>query len=201
MKKLRVFIDMKQEENYLNKMAEQGWAVVDYSLWHVYTFEKISPKPLNYRIDFQTFKKKKDYIDYLTLFEDSGWQPISSRKNSGFHFFLPQKNTSQNSEIFSDTISSNERYKRLYNHATFWGILTIFYLFLLQPSFKNIASWYLAPTIWTFKGLQLFGMIFMQTFFVLLQLLPMIFFLVLTIYYVMIGTQSKKLFQKNNTEL
>ncbi len=107
------------------------------------------------------FKKKGDYTDYLTLFEDSQ--------------------------------SSRERYKRLYNQATIWLALMIVYFILLQPSFENISSWYLAPTIWEYSGLQLVGMIVMQTFFVLIQLFPMLFFMASAIIYALIGTKAKKL--------
>ncbi|MFS7398401.1 DUF2812 domain-containing protein [Carnobacterium maltaromaticum] len=193
MKKFKLFIDMKKEEQYLKEMAEKGWGLVKYSAYNRYTFEKIQPESLSYRIDYQMFKKKGDYTDYLTLFEDSGWKHISGSQSSGFHFFLPENDNNQELDIFSDSQSSRERYKRLYNQATLWVALMIVYFILLQPSFENISSWYLAPTIWEYSGLQLVGMIVMQTFFVLIQLLPMLFFMASAIIYALIGTKAKKL--------
>lgn len=193
MKKFKLFIDMKKEEQYLKEMAEKGWGLVKYSAYNRYTFEKIHPESLSYRIDYQMFKKKGDYTDYLTLFEDSGWKHISGSQSSGFHFFLPENDNNQDLDIFSDSQSSRERYKRLYNQATIWLALMIVYFILLQPSFENISSWYLAPTIWEYSGLQLVGMIVMQTFFVLIQLLPMLFFMASAIIYALIGTKAKKL--------
>ncbi|MEG0705118.1 MAG: DUF2812 domain-containing protein [Carnobacterium sp.] len=193
MKKFKLFIDMKKEEQYLKEMAEKGWGLVKYSAYNRYTFEKIHPESLSYRIDYQMFKKKGDYTDYLTLFEDSGWKHISGSQSSGFHFFLPENDNNQDLDIFSDSQSSRARYKRLYNQATIWLALMIVYFILLQPSFENISSWYLAPTIWEYSGLQLVGMIVMQTFFVLIQLLPMLFFMASAIIYALIGTKAKKL--------
>ncbi|MFS7004651.1 DUF2812 domain-containing protein [Carnobacterium maltaromaticum] len=193
MKKFKLFIDMKKEEQYLKEMAEKGWGLVKYSAYNRYTFEKIHPESLSYRIDYQMFKKKGDYTDYLTLFEDSGWKHISGNQSSGFHFFLPENDNNQDLDIFSDSQSSRARYKRLYNQATLWVALMIVYFILLQPSFENISSWYLAPTIWEYSGLQLVGMIVMQTFFVLIQLLPMLIFMSGAVIYALIGTKAKKL--------
>lgn len=193
MKKFKLFIDMKKEEQYLKEMAEKGWGLVKYSAYNRYTFEKIHPESLSYRIDYQMFKKKGDYTDYLTLFEDSGWKHISGSQSSGFHFFLPENDNNQDLDIFSDNQSSRARYKRLYNQATIWLALMVVYFILLQPSFENISSWYLAPTIWEYSGLQLVGMIVMQTFFVLIQLFPMLFFMASAIIYALIGTKAKKL--------
>lgn len=199
MKKLKLFIDIKKEEQYLKEMAEQGWALVKYNVWGIYTFEKIAPKTLNYRIDYQTFKKKADYIAYLTLFEDSGWQHISGTKSSGFQFFVPLNSNNQDLDIFSDASSSNERYKRLYDQAILWATLMILYFFLLHPSFENISSWYLTSSIWAYTGFQLFGMILVQTFFLSLQIMPMMFFMFGAVYFTIMGTKTKKLIKKYET--
>lgn len=199
MKKLRIFTDIKKEEKYLNKMAEKGWCLSNYSLWNVYTFDKTTPAPLNYRIDYQTFKKKADYLAYLTLFEDSGWQHISGTRWSGFQFFLPTNYKNQEFDIFSDVNSSNDRYKRLYNHAVMWGLLMLIYFLMLHPSFENISSWYLTPSIWEYSGLQLIGMIIMETFFLIIMIMPMMFFLLSTVYFTITGTKTKKHIKKYET--
>lgn len=199
MKKLRIFTDIKKEEKYLKKMAEKGWCLSNYSLWNVYTFDKTTPAPLNYRIDYQTFKKKADYLAYLTLFEDSGWQHISGTRWSGFQFFLPTNYKNQEFDIFSDVSSSNDRYKRLYNHAVMWGLLMLIYFLMLHPSFENISSWYLTPSIWEYSGLQLIGMIIMETFFLIIMIMPMMFFLLSTVYFTITGTKTKKHIKKYET--
>lgn len=193
MKKFRTIIDMKKEEHYLKEMAEQGWGLVNYNSWNRYTFDSIAPETRNYRIDYQTFKTKADYIAYLTLFEDSGWQHVSGSQRSGIHIFLPVANIKPDSDIFSDEPSRNARYKRLYKQALATGILGIIYVMILQPSYKGIFSWYLAPTIWDYKGLQLVGMVVMETFFLILPLIPLFYLMISAVYYTVVGTQAKKL--------
>lgn len=129
MKKFSLFVDMEKEEQYLNEMAKQGWHLDKYSVFNVYTFVKEAPQVSNYKIDYQLFRKKSDYINFLTLFADSGWRHISGSQNSDYQFFLPDSSQNQSAEIFSDGNSSNQRYKRLYRQAVTWGTLMFFYFF------------------------------------------------------------------------
>lgn len=192
MKKIRFIIDFKKEEDYLRDMAKQGWEMVHYNFCKMYTFEKIRPEARNYRIDYQTFKKKADYMAYLTLFEDSGWQHVSGNRGSGVHFFLAKNGMDLDSDIFSDDSSRNERHKRLYSQAMVMGVLTMIYLLILQPSFKGITSWYLTPSIWDYSGPQLVGMVIMQTFFLVLPFIPLLFLAISALYNLMVGTKVKR---------
>ena len=139
-----------------------------------------------------------DYIEDLLKDPEIERRAVEYFKNSDFEacitgsYFL-DRFENQDLDIFSDSQSSRARYKRLYNQATLWVALMIVYFILLQPSFENISSWYLAPTIWEYSGLQLVGMIVMQTFFVLIQLLPMLIFMSGAVIYALIGTKAKKL--------
>ncbi|MBP2099573.1 DUF2812 domain-containing protein [Enterococcus rivorum] len=195
MKKFRVFVDMEKEENYLKEMSEKGWRLAKYNSWNIYTFEKSTPTSSNYKIDYQTFRNKTSYVDYLTLFEDSGWSHISGSQNSGFHFFLPKNN--QNLNIFSDIKSSNERYKRLYQQATFYSVLFIINLFILKLNFSDIPSWYLASPAWEQSGLQIIGQVLVKTFFVVLRVAPPLFLLLCSLYYIKIGTRAKKILKND----
>lgn len=109
MKKFRLFIDYEKEEKWLNAMATKGWALK--SALFTYTFRKTPPEDTAIRVDFRIFKHKKDYADYIALFEDSGWQHIAGYKSIGIHYF--KKNREQaNEDIFSDAASKASRYKR-----------------------------------------------------------------------------------------
>jgi len=197
MKKFRVFIDMEKEEQYLKSMSENGWGLVSYNSFNFYTFEKIDQQSLNYRIDYQLFKNKADFNTYLTLFEDSGWRHISGNKSSGFHFFLPKEHVSQEQTIFSDSTSSNERYKHLYTQSALLSTLMIFYLILLKPSFNDLPRWYLTPMTWEHSGLQLLGIILVETFFVFIRIIPFLFILIYASYYAIVGTKAKRFLKKN----
>lgn len=54
---------MEREEQYLKKLAEQGWGLVKYSSLNFYTFKKIPPQTLNYKIDYRVFKNRVTYND------------------------------------------------------------------------------------------------------------------------------------------
>jgi len=44
---------------------------------------------LNYKIDYRIFKDKKEFDNYIALFEDAGWKHVYGTKNSGNQYFLP----------------------------------------------------------------------------------------------------------------
>ncbi|MBO0447257.1 DUF2812 domain-containing protein, partial [Enterococcus ureilyticus] len=68
---------------------------------NLYTFEKTIPKNLNYRIDYQTFEKKSDYLTYLTFFEDSGWYRVNGNCWNDSYGNLLLNNTDAANVIFS----------------------------------------------------------------------------------------------------
>lgn len=195
--KFRVFVDMKKEEQYLNEMAAKGWGLVKYNMFSVYTFKKITPETRNYRIDYQTFKRNADFIDYVTLFEDSGWQHVSGTKNSGVQFFLPKDSDMQAEDIFSDATSSKRRYKRMYEQAMFWVTLMVVYFVIFKDSLASLPNWYLAPSLFAqYSGMQLFAMIIMETLFAIIQILPMGIFVGIMIYYAVVSVKLKKLMKE-----
>lgn len=194
MKKFRTIIDMNKEEQFLNDMARKGWSLAKYSSFNIYTFKRTEPCNSNYRIDFREFKNKADYLSYQTLFEDSGWIKVSGNQYSGYQFFLPGKGD-QDADIFSDSITREARYKRLYAYAMRWAFLVVLYIMLISPSLKSIPSWYLAPSLWVYSELQLIGMITMETFFLIIQLAPILFMSSLVVYYAFIGYRAKRISQ------
>jgi len=109
MKKLRLFPDYEKEEKWLHTMAQKGWALK--SVLFTYTFQNTAPEDTAIRVDFRLFKHKKDYLDYIALFEDSGWQHIAGYKSTGIHYFKKTREQA-NENIFSDAASKAGRYKR-----------------------------------------------------------------------------------------
>ena len=122
MKKLRLFIDYEKEEKWLHTMAQKGWTLK--SVLFTYTFRKTAPEDTSIRVDFRLFKHKKDYTDYITLFEDSGWQHIAGYKSIGIHYFKKTREQA-NENIFSDAASKAGRYKRA---SEMWLMFFICYI-------------------------------------------------------------------------
>ncbi|HFI0695571.1 TPA: DUF2812 domain-containing protein [Streptococcus suis] len=66
--------------------------------------KKCSRPPHPVRLDFHEHIAKGEYSNYLSLFEDCGWQPIQGSRRCGIHYFQ-QTIEASSTEIFSDTES------------------------------------------------------------------------------------------------
>lgn len=121
MKKFRVFVDISEEEKYLNEMANKGYFLKKYSSLGRYHFIESKPEDLHYRVDYRVFKKKDDFDDYVSLFEDAGWMHVYGTYQSGSQYFLPNSSDSTE-DIFSDIESKAGRYLRFIQAARLCSI-------------------------------------------------------------------------------
>lgn len=110
MREFKYFIDFDKEEKWLEELAKQGYHLEDVSFG--YKFRLANSKDTKIKIDYRRFKKQEDFIDYCTLFEDSGWKHIAGKKRSGTQYFKKVDEESAD-DIFSDNISRVGKYKRL----------------------------------------------------------------------------------------
>lgn len=193
--KFKLFIDMEQEEEYLNAMSKKGYMLIKYNSLGFYSFAKGTPQDLHYKIDYRVFKSKRDFENYIMLFQDAGWIHIFGTKNSGGQFFLPGKGNN-NHEIFSDIESSVARYKRFINQCLLWFCVFLLYSisFLVMNDFSNLG--YLTPGLWDRTGISFWlGFIF-ETPFVLFRILPIIIIMTLTIIYGYMAVKAKLIYKK-----
>ena len=103
--------DYEKEEQFLSKMAAQGWRFVDTNGFR-YTFERCEPEQVVYRIDFSGLDlNERD--DYYAMFRDFGWEYLQDF--NGFSYFRKNgKGVSEEElEIFSDNSSRIEMMKRV----------------------------------------------------------------------------------------
>lgn len=70
MKKIKFFLDFEKEEKWLRKMEQNGYLFEKKSLF--YYFTKTNPSNGVIKIDYRRFKNYKDFMDYISMFEDSG---------------------------------------------------------------------------------------------------------------------------------
>lgn len=110
MRKWKCFIDFKKEEKWLEEMAKQGYHLKSVSFG--YTFRVAIPEDEKIKMDYRMFKRRRDFIDYCTLFEDSGWEHIAGSWWTGNQYFKRMDKDSGD-DIFSDTTSRAGKYKRL----------------------------------------------------------------------------------------
>lgn len=156
MKKFKFFFNLDKEEKWLNEMAQQGLVISGKNF--KYEFDQVDSKEKLIKIDYRTFKSKKDLEDYILLFEDSGWQHLVGNKNSGKQYFM-KKDAHADGDIFSDQLSKAERYKRMANG---WLSLAVIYVpiaivffqtnIIDFKAFLNPRSFYLTPGLWEMTG-------------------------------------------------
>ena len=103
------FYSFEQEEQWLNELADLGWRLIKFDdgvTDFAYTFE-LDPtvKGMHYKIDYRMLKNKEEYEDYVTLFEEAGWQLVPIKWNNNKFIFL----SAEAKDIYSDGTSLIER--------------------------------------------------------------------------------------------
>ena len=156
MTKFKMFADFDREEQFLNDMAKKGFRLVKHNCSSpMYKFKSAKPADLNYRIDYRVFKKKREYKDYLALFNESGWDHICGSFSSGTQYFLPAEHGAQTEDIFSDVNSKADRFKRYAANSLSAFCLSLIYIFNIQMcgnivdwSFIKLSTWIRTPELW-----------------------------------------------------
>lgn len=101
--------DDDKEEKWLEKMAARGWhlqRVVPF----FYSFTIDVPEKVVYRLDYKMVLDK-DYADYLTIFNDSGWELVTVMAN--WHYYRLSPLNEKIPEIYNSNLAKAEKYRRL----------------------------------------------------------------------------------------
>ncbi|CAJ1177014.1 hypothetical protein FD33_GL000929 [Companilactobacillus paralimentarius DSM 13238 = JCM 10415] len=196
MRKFKLFLSLRAEEKWINLVQETGYRLVKVNPFlHIYTFEKLNSEtdfsPYT-RIDFHDENMSTSkYLDYVTMFSDSGWKLVYGSRHGGAQYFQ-QKNAQSPRDIFSDLESKNLPRKRFINFALTYVILlfTDFFVFIQAGYFNwnnlfNLRSWYLTPGLWNMKGNVFWRAFLFETPFALLRSVFFLFFLIMGIYYIL----------------
>lgn len=198
MKKFRVFINFDKEEQWLSQMAAQGYELTKVSFG--YTFRKAAPASEQIRIDYRNFKNQQDFVDYITLFEDSGWKHIAGTKNSGVQYFK-QIGSHSSSEIFSDHLSKAGRYKQASN---MWLTLAVVFFPILIANNQPLFDWsvilhpkqfYLTPGLWEMTGAKFWRAFLFETPFAIFRGYTWLFILICILTYAWFAYKSWRLYK------
>lgn len=196
MKKFKIFLSLKKEEEWINSIQEEGYKLVSVSsVMPMYTFEKLANKEMfipYVRLDFREKSMKKiDYDDYVTLFSDSGWKLIKGSRFGGAQYFQ-QTSPDVTRGIFSDKDSQESMKKRYVKFGYSYGFLFLSYSYIFyggqsgnMSNLLNFKSWYLTPNLWSLNGYKFWFAFLFETPFALFRVLPSFFFLFLGIYYLL----------------
>jgi hypothetical protein len=171
MKRFKFFLNYEKEEQWLSSMAAQGCHLKKVGFG--YNFDNAPPEQAVIRIDYRPFKTDRDYMDYCSLFEDSGWRHIAGTKCSGAQYFKKISGDS-NENIFSDAVSRAGRYKRVSN---MWLSLFLVYFCVSIPGLQGFTSFdfldlktlYLTPGLWQMSGSDFWRHFLFETPFALMR--------------------------------
>jgi hypothetical protein len=100
----------EKEENWLIEMSKQGWHL-DNTGFLTYVFRKGESKDIIYRLDFKIIRSGT-IDDYITLFEDSGWEFVS-KMGPWWYYFRTEAKKGESQELYSDNTSKIRMYNSL----------------------------------------------------------------------------------------
>ena len=124
----------EKEQAWLEQMAAHGW-ILDEINFILYTFGKAEPQHMQYCLDYQEMKQS-DLQEYLGLFADAGWK-YKGRLNNWFYFASKGPETR---EIYTDTHSKVEKYKRVLRTMLIASFPLIYYVFSYSRLLSGVNS-------------------------------------------------------------
>lgn len=201
MRKFKFFIDFEKEEQWLERMARAGYQLKSTNFG--YNFRLASPKEKNIRIDFRKFYHSVDFLDYLTLFEDSGWRHLAGSKYSGIQYF-ENVDEEASDEIFSDDDSKAKRYKRYAQASLMLAIsnlpliVILYFTGMIDPAYITRPSeLYFTPGLWEKNGISFWFSFIFETPFALLRGLAWTFIPLSIIFYLIFSFQANKRYRQS----
>jgi Protein of unknown function (DUF2812) len=202
MRKFKFFIDFDKEEKWLEEMAQQGWQLENRTVG--YQFRQTQPEDTVIRIDYRKFKTQEDFVDYCTLFEDSGWKHLAGSKNSGSQYFKKMHKDSEE-DIFSDRQSNAAKYKKLSEMFVQLAIcyLPLFAAFIStdvihSAAFFNPKLLYLTQELWEMSGIDFWKAFLFETPFALFRLILWLFLPIMIVLSLVFASKAQRLFKINS---
>lgn len=201
MRKFKYFINFEKEEKWLQEMSKKGYQLQGRTFG--YKFRKTEPEDTVIKIDYRSFKTQEDFLDYCTLFEDSGWQHIAGKKSSGTQYFKRMDvNTSE--DIFSDTISKAGKYKRLsqaYINMAF-VYLPLFVVLITTDvintqALLNPKLLFFTPGLWEMTGSSFWSAFIFEFPFAFFRGVSWLILPVAMILFLFFGFKAKRLYEIN----
>ncbi|EJP94412.1 DUF2812 domain-containing protein [Bacillus cereus] len=171
--RLKFFLDFEKEEKWLEEMAWKGYQLKSNAFG--YRFKIAEPEDTKIKIDHRVFNRRSDFINYCTLFEDSGWKHIAGNWWSGTQYFKKVDEESED-DIFSDQMSRAGKYKRL--SKTFLELAICYLPLLILFMFNNTVNigaiinpreLYFTPGLWDKQGAAFLGSFLFETPFALMR--------------------------------
>ncbi len=175
MTKLHLFFgNVEKEERWIDAVQQKGYRLVraDPSFGR-YHFERCQVPPPDVRLDYRAFENKAAFLDYVTLFADSGWRHLGGSYQSGLQVFAKASPDAE-TEIFSDGASKAEMYSRMGGHLlTMSVILFPIWVVICTTGMLDISrmlnpkAQYFTPGLWEEQGFTFWRQFLFETPFAL----------------------------------
>jgi len=144
MKKFRLYYDKDAEQNWLQKMSSNGWALKNYFLG-IYTFVPCEPDEYIYQIDL--LDSCSDEKDFLAFLEDSGVEVVSRWYR---WVYLRKKTEDGPFEMYTDIDSKINQYskiKKFFQTVLILEVICFFIEFSAALTSKSLLYWSLTILI------------------------------------------------------
>ena len=112
----KTFADFAKEEQWLNQMSAEGYALVNYGGGR-YIFENTEPSYYQYAVELLNTRNKHGNKDYLSFLEEMGIDVISTYAGRAY---LRKKNDGTNFAVYSDIDARIKQYQK--GHGIWAGI-------------------------------------------------------------------------------
>ncbi|EJS65797.1 DUF2812 domain-containing protein [Bacillus cereus] len=198
--RLKFFVDFEKEEKWLEEMAWKGYQLESNTFG--YKFRIAEPEDATIKIDHRIFSRRSDFVNYCTLFEDSGWKHIAGNRWSGTQYFKKINEESED-DIFSDQASRAGKYKRLSKTFLELAICSIPMLILFMftnminlEALVNPKELYLTPGLWDKQGAAFLGSFLFETPFALMRGIACLFIPVAIGMYLVFSYKANRLYEE-----
>jgi hypothetical protein len=136
--KLFFVYDYDRLEQWLRKMANDGWIFERANYFGVYTFRKATSSDIIYKVDYN--KNIKDLYDYYNIFKESGWQVVHEGNDIRI-FKYTGDNNNEDISIYNDPLEQiTWLRKKLIIFLVGYGVevVSLYSLFVLQDNLNKL---------------------------------------------------------------
>ena len=157
MKKVKFFMSLLKERDWLEEMAAQGWLLTDMTFGFIYHFKKVEPCQKVFEIERfavsskptpQDLKARMLAIDVAT---QAGWEVVTHDETMNY-YFMKDKAGDETDEFYDDDElrkARAERFRRTYGWeepikmlAELLIVSVVLFLCDILVGDKNLVSWY-----------------------------------------------------------
>jgi len=123
--------EYEKEQEWLRKMHNEGWRLVDAWLPGIYRFKECLTEDVIYQLDYNP-EGRAERSEYIQMFHDCGWEYITDM--AGYSYFRkPVSEMGENEEeIFCDDASKMDMMERVYKGRMIPLLVILFAVILPQ---------------------------------------------------------------------